>query len=167
MEIPPWLIWVGGTVGSILAALGVSNVWNIVRDARKRRYTLEDRADDQHQSNQGKQIDDNALFRKELMGQVKDLRAELKEVQAQLNSLMVEHADTKAENRHLKEKLIHAEAESNRRGERIVALETEVRQLQKEVAELVAIQRGDRLFDAKPAPTGASDDPIHVETKEK
>jgi regulator of replication initiation timing len=139
-------IWIWGkSIGvGVLSILAVLGAKSLAPEWVKRKWSKRDTLEELHASNQGKAMDQDAIAFQRTDDRLTRLEERFDKLQADHNSLMVEHATVKAENEHLKEKLAEAMAESSKRGDRIVLLEAEVRKLQGEVAELIAIQRGEK-----------------------
>lgn len=143
-NIPEALKWAVGTLIAMAAALGVSKVWDIIRDTRTRQHTLTDRADAIHESNEAHKINAEVSLVQELVRRVESLETHERETQEKLMALTTTNAELKVENRYLKEQLAEAKEQSCQRQLLIDQLRKEVGDLQGQVAELIAISRGEK-----------------------
>lgn len=106
-EQPQFLIglqWIGGTlltlIVGLLSALGIGRLLEL---RAKRRHELEDRSDQLHITNAGKQIDADTAFRVSLIKRIEKLEEEGSNTQNLLREQAVSSARTEEENKHLKE----------------------------------------------------------------
>lgn len=142
------LQWLGGGVVAILSVIGAGG---LILAFLNRRWKQKDRNEEIHESNQTAQINAEVSLVQELLRRVATLERTQKEQGDKLMAL----TDTNArldernkalekENTRLHEDLRDVKSENGKKGERIRELEKEVRTLQGQVAELMAIHLGQK-----------------------
>lgn len=112
MEIGDGLKWIVGTVIGILATLGsVLGVSKLVELRQTRRYSLADKNNEVHQTNQAADIDLDKTAFQAISERLQRLEDKFETLQDKHNSLMVQNATTEAENKHLTETVQRQEKE--------------------------------------------------------
>lgn len=144
--------WIGTLLS--LTGLGAIVFW-LLKQLVMRHWAKEDREDATKDTNHGKQIDDNAKFRQELIQRIDKLEQKVEDLQNKLNSQNAENARLTSENEWLKRDNERLEAQNRENRGRIKTMESELVDLRHQV---------DNLLKSKSTPTGAAGDPLHVET---
>jgi regulator of replication initiation timing len=104
MEISEGLKWIVGTIVAILSLLGsVLGISKLLELRAQRRYTLQDKNNEIHQSNQAKQIEFDQFAFQKFAERLDKVEAELVMVREKLSSQMEKNARLEVENQHLKE----------------------------------------------------------------
>lgn len=141
------LQWFGG---GILALLSVVGIGTLINGFIQRRWTKTDRQEAIHETNQTSRIQADTTLVQELLRRVKDLEVTQKETQEKLMALTTTNAEQKKTIEYLEKELdrkdrqIHdIQKESNERQGRIRQLEDQVKDLQAQMQELLAVQRGE------------------------
>jgi regulator of replication initiation timing len=99
-NIPEYLKWIAGFAVTVLTTLGAAK---LIENRQSRRYQIEDKNRDIHESNQGRQIDlDQAAFNA-FAKRLETLEADVKDLNAKLAAAMEKSARLEVENKHLKE----------------------------------------------------------------
>jgi regulator of replication initiation timing len=98
-NIPEYLKWIAGFAVTVLTTLGAAK---LIENRQSRRYQIEDKNRDIHESNQGRQIDlDQAAFNA-FAKRLETVERDLKEVNEKLGTAMERNARLEVENEHLK-----------------------------------------------------------------
>lgn len=137
MEISEGVKWIGGTIVALLGFVGIGKLFEM-RAARK--YQLQDKNNEVHETNQGKMIDSQITFRQSFVDRLGKVETKLETVQEKLNSQLVMNAELKAENKNLKDERerLNKEIEkmretNNKQAIQIVNLENELHRTQDDV----------------------------------
>jgi chromosome segregation ATPase len=97
LEIPQWLIWIGGVVGTFLSLIGAAK---LVEVGQARRYAKQDRQQAIDDTNEGKRIDADQEALKIILSRLNAVEADLKQVHAAHNALMVRNAQLESDAKH-------------------------------------------------------------------
>lgn len=139
-QVKDILTYVGGAVVAAGSLFGIGTLMAI---CLKHYFKKRDHREEIHETNQGKVIDQDQSAFQMMSDRLKKLEEWYKELSEKLTSQMEQNAQLRTENKYLKEQLEEVKSESKDRLDRIRTLEAEVRDLQQQMNEMLAIQRGE------------------------
>lgn len=102
MEIPAWLMWVGGIVISISSAFGGAK---LVEMRQARRYARLDRQQDITDANEGKRIDADQKALEIIVKRLEAVETDLRQLNEAHNSLMVKNAELQKDAHHAEKEM--------------------------------------------------------------
>lgn len=119
MEIPQWIIWIGGSIATVLSLFGVAK---IVEMMLGRFFARRDRRQDITDTNNAKLIDADQEALKLIIGELQATKARVDVLETKLEKINKDHTSLMIENAKLKSDAEHAEKEMERQAKEITSL---------------------------------------------